>query len=189
MGLVRLAVWALGLGYLFGVVPAVLISHRMILDVIWARALLHNSVDSWFDFTEPYSIWCTTTGLARDLGEMHVLDVAAPRPLELVVELQFGLPCRSHAYVLTRCSGEAPRLFGRSGLQVGGGVLPAQVRLLALLLNSACIWLACLVARSVIRVAKARHRQRGGACWGCGYSRTGLDANLECPECGSLHKQ
>lgn len=156
--------------------PGEFIQMRKALDV---QSDLH-----WSPFEVNASIGVSMSGIKADyLRYSHFTSMsnAPDRRHDLIAEVQFGLPFRSHSYVAISRLDDSVYILPSSRYAVGSLSIPARLDFAGMAGNSLCVLVLLGCACSLAPLRRASMRIRQGHCVKCGYDRIGL---TQCPECG-----
>lgn len=151
---------------------------------------------SWSWFQTPGALWYDVSGVVGPIIRANYLRLPTydELSLELVAQFRYGVPFRSHTFVVSQrrdvhlvaalgaTPAIPPAILADSAVTGGNSAIPMRWLLPGLLANTAIVF-GLITA---IPAARAFRRWlRRDCCIKCGYSRRGLDGSSKCPECGA----
>jgi len=141
----------------------------------------------WYKFEHRQSLTASVYGVATDVFEFGLIhrlteDSSTERPFDIVGELHFGIPFRSHSCTITRQIDGEVFVLGGSALAVGDRLLPLNIRPVGLILNWVLLFASLALPYLAYGRKIRRTRELNCRCVACGYDIS--HSAVCCPECG-----
>lgn len=136
----------------------------------------------WYDFAADVCGFASVSGVATDIYQDRDVNMSSGSPLDIVAEVRFGLPFKSHSYVVMRRINNSTVFVGKSGIVLNNHAIPMRIDMLLLVANTALIFVCVIFVMIGFSACMHKYRRANGLCIYCSYPATvGI---ARCPECG-----
>lgn len=159
-------------------------------EMRWSAELSRESFyqPKWQPFYARYDRCFDAKGIATTKYTLADINWGTnERPFDVITELRFGYPFKSHTCSITRTLDAKVAVLGGSAIELDDGVLPTNILISGFLANTLTYFVFIMSMVLTWRSLRYTIRASKGRCTHCGYDLRSIEGlTSHCPECGAV---